>query len=277
MHLLPSAPAAVPSEEVKRELKEMVPAPNELRCGRATDMFLLLLPCLLVALHYVLCFASPVFYAQLVMPEHFNPGVPVLEWFQVAAYISAMFLSICTGVSLLSSGLRNSSVVCLCLALGCLFATLEEINYGQRLLNLTVPPGLAERSYQRELNIHNLKVFQPYLHRAWAAVGLIGALGWLGRRGRCTPLSVRDLLCVEGVFALFFLQLAVYYLYLDLIDPMVWTHQEAHETILAGGVFLVFLAHYRRARGLHEGGSSAAPAADPTRRGVQTPKTLSAP
>lgn len=216
---------------------------------RRTDTVVFLIPALLCALFYGLHATSPTLYGRLTLPEHFNPGWPILEWLQVGAYLGAAFLSARTGVSLRKLQRPASGAVCGLLALGCLFVALEEISYGQHILGFTPSARLRELNFQAEINLHNLNAVQPYLHRAYIACGLLGAFGWIFR-WRCAPLSLRDLVFVEARFALFFAQLGAYYYYLEFIDPAAWNHQEVHEAIAACGVVLFCRTRDRRARAL---------------------------
>lgn len=58
-----------------------------------------------------------------------------------------------------SSG-RRRNLFYLALSLLFMFGFLEEISWGQRLLNIETPELLAEGNLQHELNIHNLEVFE---------------------------------------------------------------------------------------------------------------------
>jgi len=215
--------------------------------SRVADAAVFFLPVLLCAALYGLHHVYPAVYSRLTLPEHFNPGLPVFEWLQFGAYVAAAFLSARTSMTARSLQLPVASTVCGFIALGCLLVALEEISYGQHILGLSPPNSLRERNYQGEINLHNLYVFQPYLHRTYIACGLLGTFGWLFR-WRCTPLSLRDLLFVEARFALFFAQLAAYYYYYEFINRSVWNHQEVHEAIVACGVVLICWARDRRAR-----------------------------
>jgi hypothetical protein len=234
--------------------------------SRVADAAVFCLPVLLCAALYGLHRFYPSVYSRLTLPEHFNPGFPVFEWLQFGAYIAAAFLSARTSLTTRSLQRPVASTVCGFIALGCLLVALEEISYGQHILGLTPPPSLRERNYQGEINLHNLKVIQPHLHRAYIAFGLLGTFGWLFR-WRCTPLSLRDLLFVEARFALFFTQLAAYYYYLEFIDPSAWHHQEVHEAIAACGAVLLCRARYRRAR---PGSSGRGAEAKPLRRSIRS-------
>ena len=63
------------------------------------------------------------------------------------------------------------------LALGVLaaFVMLEELNWGQRILNLPTPDSVKEWNSQRQLSIHNHVAFESYLH--WLPFLLCGIAG----------------------------------------------------------------------------------------------------
>lgn len=69
----------------------------------------------------------------------------------------------------------------LLLALGLLVMFGEEASWGQRLIGYDSPEVIAEYNTQSEVNLHNLRMFQPrwgvnYLHPLWLA----GTIGYLG-------------------------------------------------------------------------------------------------
>lgn len=53
----------------------------------------------------------------------------------------------------------NKNIFFLLLGLLFLFAFFEEISWGQRVFNLSTPQYMQEINMQKELNIHNLKIF----------------------------------------------------------------------------------------------------------------------
>lgn len=194
--------------------ERMVRGRDNLRRIQPADAAIFFLPCLLLALLYSLHHVSPALYWRFVTPEHLNPGIPVLEWFQVSAYLGATVLSLYTAKQLRSRDRLGPCIICIAIALGTLFVALEEASYGQHLFKLKLSSSLAQFNSQGELTLHNFKPIQPHLHRIYVAFGLIGGLGWIAR-WRCLPFSVRDLLFIEFRFSLFFWQIAGYYLYLD--------------------------------------------------------------
>lgn len=78
-------------------------------------------------------------------------------------------------------GTRRPGFFILLLAFGLLMMFGEEASWGQRLIGYDSPEFIAEYNAQSEMNLHNLRVFQPrwgvnYLHPLWV-VGMIGYLG----------------------------------------------------------------------------------------------------
>lgn len=73
------------------------------------------------------------------------------EWFQFWLFLSAMVLF--TRLSLSPSSYRLFFLV---LALGCFYVSMEEISWGQRVLNLATPDFFQKHNIQNEINLHNL-------------------------------------------------------------------------------------------------------------------------
>lgn len=97
------------------------------------------------------------------------------------------------------------------LALASFFIAGEEISWGQRLLGLTVPKALVEVNAQKELNLHNLEIFQRWRHWLLIAFGSVGLLlmampsHWLGTgpwRGRWTLLRPSPTLSLNYMLVL---------------------------------------------------------------------------
>ena len=80
-----------------------------------------------------------------------------------------------------NEGAPRPGVFLLLLGLGLLVMFGEEASWGQRLIGYDSPEVIAEHNTQAEVNLHNLRVFQPqwgvnYLQPLWF-VGVIGYLG----------------------------------------------------------------------------------------------------
>ena len=74
-------------------------------------------------------------------------------------------------------GQNALAVLYIGLAAGMVFAMLEEISWGQRVIGLETPEFFAEHSTKNEINIHNLEKFP--LGLAFIVVGFCGSFSRL--------------------------------------------------------------------------------------------------
>lgn len=101
----------------------------------------------------------------LLSPEAFH-GLVVSEWGPVelgtaVAFGAAGVLAI--GLAARTRGVAPpvARILYLLFAAGALFASLEEISYGQHLVGWETPRWFAERNAQQETNLHNLFADRP--------------------------------------------------------------------------------------------------------------------
>jgi F0F1-type ATP synthase membrane subunit c/vacuolar-type H+-ATPase subunit K len=66
---------------------------------------------------------------------------------------------------------RGLMVVSTVIALACIFVSLEEISWGQRVLGVQTPEALATINTQKELNVHNL--FTNSFNEAYFIIGCV--------------------------------------------------------------------------------------------------------
>lgn len=185
-------------------------------------------------------------YWRLVMPEHLQPGIQYLEWFQFCAYLTASCLG---ALCLIIAHTRLSALEKIYLAvfsLGTLFLSLEEVSYGQRVFNFKVPSMVTKINLQDELNIHNTVYVQPIVHKSYILLGFIGGLGWIVRsqvqRYTRMRFSVPDWSLIT-----YFLPVAIYYTWVEVIQaPRSWQHQEMFEFVLSIGVVLFAIDIYQQ-------------------------------
>lgn len=165
------------------------------------------------------------------------------------------------------------------LAAGMVFAAMEEISWGQRILNIEPPEYFVEQSTKEEINVHNLKQFP--LGLAFIAVGFYGAFSRLLTPGpvrRRWPLAVELLTprySISGYFLVTFLLYGYYeYVYYTVMRPMgitirreyqwdghfiIGKDQEPIELLLAIG-FLVFMLDNWQRHKARKTTAAAAPA-----------------
>jgi hypothetical protein len=70
-------------------------------------------------------------------------------------------------------GLTMRSIWILGLGLGAAFLFLEEVSWGQHIFGFEPPAAIAQRSAQREFNLHNLEPVHRYAHAAGFGLILI--------------------------------------------------------------------------------------------------------
>lgn len=141
------------------------------------------------------------------------------EWLTALAYV------ITSGLALLvvRAAWSRSRIVAFAygaLVVGAFFVAGEEVSWGQRLFGFAGPEELTSANLQGEANLHNL-LAGHLLHTVYILVGLYGA--WLAR-----PIVDR-LPFLRPAFAFvpptwarpWFATAALYYLYVELVDPLV--------------------------------------------------------
>lgn len=138
----------------------------------------------------------------------------VLEWATALAFIAAVLFSIRLARRLAQDREVWLAVLYGLLALALLFATLEEISWGQRVFGLETPEYFVERSTKPEINVHNLRSFP--LGLAFIAVGCYGAFSRLllpVRVFRRFPLQLQLLTPRREIVPYFLLTFALYVYY----------------------------------------------------------------
>jgi hypothetical protein len=110
----------------------------------------------LVAYGLAVAFLSPETFHALVVSEYGPVELATAAGFAAAGLFGLGLATRTRGVAPVSVRLFY-----LLFAAGALFASLEEISYGQHLVGWTTPRWFAERNAQRETNIHNLFADRP--------------------------------------------------------------------------------------------------------------------
>lgn len=141
----------------------------------------------------------------------------ILEWSTALAFVAAGGFA-----SLLAVRLRRDRRTVLALlyaglAAGMVFAAMEEISWGQRVLNLEPSEFFVEHSTKEEINVHNLKQFP--LGLAFVAVGFYGTFSRLlvpGSVRRRFPFAV-ELLTPPYAISVYFLPTFLLFTYLEYV------------------------------------------------------------
>lgn len=224
------------------------------------DLWLLwlaaLFPLFSIALSLYLKVVTPGLYRYLIREDG------IVEWATALAFLAAGGFAGLLALRLWRDRRAVLAVMYLGLAIGMVFAMVEEISWGQRILDLETPDEFVEHSTKEEINLHNLKAFP--LGLAFIAVGFYGAFARM-----LVPHSVRrrfpwevELLTPRLVISSYFLvTFAIYtyfeYIYYTVMQPLgidirreyqwddhfiIGKDQEPVELLLAIG-FLLFVCN----------------------------------
>lgn len=174
-----------------------------------------------------------------------------IEYFQAATYFAAAGITLFALISM-----RNLSwfqkICMIFFSLSILVIALEEISWGQRLLEIETPEYFLENNVQYEVSIHNLKPVQSILHQVYIAIGLLGALILPIIRRYLPEKSFVRLVLPTFLTTTYFGSVAIFYLLLDYVAPtsetiseyIKWQDQEVLETLLALGIFITVVKFY---------------------------------
>ena len=121
------------------------------------------------------------------------------------------------------------------LSAACCFISLEEISYGQRILNFSISAVESSNS-QGELTLHNLNLVQPYLHTSICIILLVFSTMALLNSSHNTKLPLRKHFLYFGIpFAYYTFGTAMSILTTNLIRAPLG-NQEIFEFIFSIGV-----------------------------------------
>jgi hypothetical protein len=236
---------------------------SDSRRARRLRMFLFVLPFLIVAAFVTVKFLRPSYYFRFATHED-----SLFEYLTALSYLVASFFFL---RSWRASGFLDNRLVSIgFLAAGILFFLIfgEEISWGQRILSVATPEGIAEANRQGELTFHNLNAVYRYNLYGALSVSSLGAFGWIifavlpsRARERLTAIGMRRFIPDWFLSSYFFVLFAVYsgmtYLQGPLISLfgeaarkggpyLVSGDQEPAEAIFALGVMLFAYVSYSR-------------------------------
>ena len=167
-----------------------------------------------------------------------------LESSQFGFYLAAGLAVLWVSVNFFKAGARCRAMLFLFCCGACFFVALEEISWGQRFFAVSSSEYFRLKNMQGETNVHNLIVFQPYLHGAYILVaGSLTALCLLpGARLR----KRFWFLIPRRRLVFYFLPVFVFYSWFELYHLATGLHiypydQELCEAVFAPGLFLFSL------------------------------------
>ncbi|MDD3679550.1 MAG: hypothetical protein PHX72_01700, partial [Candidatus Shapirobacteria bacterium] len=102
-----------------------------------------------------------------------------VEYAQFILFLLAGIFFLASAINLLKKKTFLVGFCYLLFSFAAFFVAIEEISWGQRLLQIDTPEMIAQQNSQNEITIHNLDYFQQRLPQAYMLIGLWGALGWM--------------------------------------------------------------------------------------------------
>ncbi|MFO7630106.1 MAG: pectate lyase [Prochlorococcaceae cyanobacterium] len=209
---------------------------------------------------YLLVLYGVVFFLPFDLFEAWRKGEDgPAEWLQFLGYAGAALAAFAVAWQRRRVFPALPCLAWLVLAVLCVLIAGEEISWAERLTGAGVD-AIRRINDQGETTIHNIPLFQQFMHFGFIAVGLL--LGYFGWRfwPRIDAFPARR-------FSLYFLPVALFYTYWDLSwitrGERIRNDQEAIELMLAAGLFLHAWTMARRQRRLRAVGL---PASDPLPR-----------
>jgi hypothetical protein len=101
----------------------------------------------------------------------------LLENLQFGLYVAAGLIALWVSLRFLEAGAQGRAVLFFACCAAFVFVALEEISWGQRIYSFSSSKFFLFHNIQGETNVHNLTVFQPYLHGVYIVVaGMLTAL-----------------------------------------------------------------------------------------------------
>jgi hypothetical protein len=173
-------------------------------------IIIFLLPIAFVITAVLLKLGSWKWYFRLMLKE----DGPIEDATSIA-YFVAFFVSLRISFTYKK---RNDYLFCfmyLFLSIGLFFIAMEEISWGQRILNFKTPELMIEYNEQKEFTLHNVKGFP--IHKLYIIVGLYGAFARfiIPRKIKISYASIVDKF-VPGYYLFFyFFIVAALYLYYE--------------------------------------------------------------
>ncbi|MCA9385649.1 hypothetical protein KC717_03300 [Candidatus Dojkabacteria bacterium] len=100
----------------------------------------------------------------------------ILEYSQALFYVLAGIFAF---VNSRLETKKYSAWFFLLITVGAFFIALEELSWGQRILNFETGEFFATNNFQSEVNIHNIHGTGALIRFGYIAIGIIGSISWI--------------------------------------------------------------------------------------------------
>jgi len=184
-----------------------------------------------------------------------------VEYATFIIYFVTIIFSLLSAKIFFKRGKKRYGFLYFAMALVFIFIAMEEISWGQRIINLDLPEFFLE-STQEEMNIHDLPVVAIFEDPMIIVAGLIGGLLWvIFQKSKNTNFYSFKRFFVPGWYLMsYFLPVSFFYFILNLTPPeqislqgMYWNftfqkEQEPFEFLMSLGFFGFILVNYIRLR-----------------------------
>jgi len=177
----------------------------------------------------------------------FQGGNPegLVEWLQFGFYFLAGSIFVLEGSRLAQKGQGLGKWIPLSFGAIVLFVALEEISWGQKFLNFTIPNAISMIKTHGERTIHNLQFVQPALHGAYIVAGAALSSLPFFRNRKIMKIVTPELAEHLPPLSLipYFISISIFYFSFDYITPLfgggvIGNHQEVFETLFSFGILL---------------------------------------
>jgi hypothetical protein len=220
---------------------------------RFLKRIILVCPLVLIILFVILKLGFSSTYRNIIEEDSW------LENMQAIAYLVASVFSFLVMAGFAQRRRTLHALLFFIFAMALIFICLEEISWGQRILNLPTPEYFKAHNKQSELSFHNLDIVrQSSLIKLYILVGLVGSFGWLmipKRIKRDERIAIAYLI-PDWYLMFYFLPVTAIYSYFDVVSLVashwhtpdylsighivIWRDQEPAELLLSFG-FLLFV------------------------------------
>jgi len=184
----------------------------------------------------------------------------LFEWVQAVSYFVAAYMGIKSynnARNIQQTDRKIIRTLLILFSIACFVIGMEEISWGQHIINWATPEFIALSNLQNETNLHNHILIQGnnYHHKAFIVVGFLGGFGFI-LRNIFDNFRWSKILFVDINLCLYFFPVAIFYAYFDWINPLgiyiIGNHQELYETLLSFGFLLLSFSNYLQIKKLIE-------------------------